>query len=185
MPSLARVIGAIDAVNQRAGAAVAWLALAMVLVQFAVVLLRYVFGLSFLMMQESITYMHATLFMVGAGFTLLHDQHVRVDIFYRAASLRRKAWVDLLGVVVFLWPVCALIAAYGWPYVAKAWAVREGSVESSGIPAVYLLKTVILVFAALMALQGLSLALKAFLRLRGQVPPGAAEPDGAARSGAG
>lgn len=171
MQSLARVARAIDGVNQRIGAGVAWLALAMVLVQFVVVLLRYVFGISILVLQESIVYMHATLFMVGAGFTLLHDQHVRVDIFYREAAPRRKAWIDLLGVVAFLWPVCALIAAYGWPYVAKAWAVGEGSVESSGIEGVYLLKTLILVFVALIALQGLSLALKALLRLRGQTPP--------------
>lgn len=165
MQTLARLAHGIDALNERIGATVAWLALIMVLVQFAVVLLRYVFGVSILVMQESVIYMHATLFMTGAGYTLLHDYHVRVDVFYREATQRRKAWTDLLGVLAFLWPVCALIAIYGYPYVEKAWRVGEGSIESSGIQGVYLLKTVILVFVVVMALQGLSLAIKSLLRI--------------------
>jgi TRAP-type mannitol/chloroaromatic compound transport system permease small subunit len=159
---------AIDRANERIGVTVAWLALFTVLVEFTVVLMRYVFGIGSVKMQESIVYMHATVFMVAAGYTLLHNGHVRCDIFYAAAPARRRALIDLIGVFVFLLPMCALIAGVAWPYVAAAWAVREGSQEGSlGIPAVYLLKSVILVFAALVALQGIALAVHSALRLAG------------------
>jgi TRAP-type mannitol/chloroaromatic compound transport system permease small subunit len=175
LATLSRLSQRIDQVNDTVGRAVAWLALAMVLVQFLVVLMRYIFGVGSLFLQESIVYLHGTMFMVGAGYTLLYGHHVRVDLFYREASARWKAKVDLAGVLLFLLPVCTLIAVFGWPYVYKAWAVQEGSIESSGIQAVYLLKTVILVFAVVMALQGISLALKSILRLAGVEPP---EPPG-------
>jgi TRAP-type mannitol/chloroaromatic compound transport system permease small subunit len=160
------VARAIDALNEGVGVTVAWLALFMVLLEFVVVLMRYVFGVGSVKMQESIVYMHAIVFMVAAGYTLLHNGHVRCDVFYARASPRRKACVDLIGVFVFLLPMCAMIAVVAWPYVAAAWAVREGSPEGSlGIPGVYLLKSVILVFAALMTLQGLALAARCVLRL--------------------
>jgi TRAP-type mannitol/chloroaromatic compound transport system permease small subunit len=159
---------AIDAANERVGVSVAWLALVTVLVEFTVVLMRYVFGVGSVKMQESIVYMHATVFMVAAGYTLLHNGHVRCDIFYAAASPRRRALIDLIGVFIFLLPMSALIAWVAWPYVAAAWAVREGSQEGRlGIPGVFLLKSIILVFAALLALQGVSLALHSALRLAG------------------
>jgi TRAP-type mannitol/chloroaromatic compound transport system permease small subunit len=159
---------ATDAANDRLGRAVAWLALAMVLLQFVVVVMRYVFGLGSVKLQESIVYMHATVFMVGAGYTLLHNGHVRCNIFYSAATPRAKALVDLFGVLVFLLPMCALIGWVAWPYVAAAWAVREGSPEGSlGIPGVFLLKSIILAFAGLLALQGLALAIHSALELIG------------------
>jgi len=159
---------ATDAANDRLGRAVAWLALAMVLLQFVVVVMRYVFGLGSVKMQESIVYLHAMVFMLAAGYTLLHNGHVRCDIFYSAATPRQRALVDLFGVLVFLLPTCALIAWVAWPYVAAAWAVREGSPEGSlGIPGVFLLKTVILAFAGLVALQGLAMAIHSALLLAG------------------
>nr|WP_184435878.1 TRAP transporter small permease subunit [Roseospira goensis] len=139
----------------------------MVLVQFLVVVLRYVFGLGFIWMQESITYMHGLLFMVGAGYTLLQDGHVRVDVFYREASPRRKALVNLLGTVLFLIPFCVLVLWVSWPYVANSWRVMEGSKETSGIQGVYLLKSVILVFGGLVILQGLSVIARSLLTLGG------------------
>ncbi len=158
----------VDRGNERLGRTIAWLALLIVLLQFAVVVLRYVFGLGSVKMQEGIVYLHATLFMVAAGYTLLHNGHVRCDIFYSTASPRAKAMVDLFGVCVFLLPMCALIGWVAWPYVATAWAVREGSPEGSlGIPGVYLLKSVILLFAALLVLQGLALAIHSVLLLAG------------------
>jgi TRAP-type mannitol/chloroaromatic compound transport system permease small subunit len=158
----------VDRTNERLGRTIAWLALLIVLLQFVVVVLRYVFGLGSVKMQESIVYMHATLFMVAAGYTLLHNGHVRCDIFYSAASPRTKAIIDLFGVCAFLLPTCALIAWVAWPYVAAAWEVREGSPEGSlGIPGVYLLKSVILVFAGLLVLQGLALAIHSALLLAG------------------
>jgi TRAP-type mannitol/chloroaromatic compound transport system permease small subunit len=158
----------IDRLNESIGVSVAWLALFTVLMEFTVVLMRYVFGVGSVKMQESIVYMHATVFMVAAGYTLLHNGHVRCDIFYAAAPPRRKALIDLIGVFIFLLPMCALIAWVAWPYVAAAWAVREGSQEGSlGIPGVFLLKSIILVFALLLALQGVALAIHSALRLAG------------------
>lgn len=157
----------IDGLNEGVGRAVAWLALLMVLTQFVVVLMRYVFGVGSIWMQESVVYMHGLLFMAGAGYTLLHDGHVRLDVFYREADARARAKVDIAGVLLFLLPVCALIFIHAWPYVAKSWAVREGSPETSGIQGVFLLKTVILVFAVLIGLQGLSLAMRSALVLAG------------------
>ncbi len=171
MNFLASAARYIDAFNDKIGKGVAWLALTMVLVQFTVVVMRYVFGIGSIFMQESIIYLHAVVFMLGAGYTLLHGGHVRVDIFYREASARRKAVVDLLGVAFFLMPVCVLIWWASWPYVASSWRVFEGSREVSGIQAVFLLKTVILVFVALVVMQGISLAIRSLLILLGAEKP--------------
>lgn len=162
-----RLITAIDGLNRSIGRVAAWLTLAMVVVQFAVVLLRYVFGVGFIAVQESVLWMHALVFMLAAGATLREDGHVRVDIFYRDAAPRTKALIDLAGVVVFLWPVCGLILVHAWPYVANSWRALEASPEASGLPALYLLKSVILVMPLLVGLQGLALALRATLTLRG------------------
>jgi TRAP-type mannitol/chloroaromatic compound transport system permease small subunit len=176
MTLLLRLARITDRCNEWLGTRLAWLALAMVLLQFVVVLMRYVFGLGSVKLQESIVYLHATVFMVGAGYTLLHNGHVRCDIFYSTASPRAKAWVDLFGVFAFLLPMCVLIGWVAWPYVASSWAVLEGSPEGSlGIPGVFLLKSVILVFAALLALQGLALAIHAALLLAGVEAPHADE----------
>lgn len=164
LSALAQVI---DQANERIGRVTAWVALLMVLVQFLVVLMRYIFGLGSIFLQESVVYMHSILFLVGAGYTLLHGGHVRVDIFYRDASPRKQALVDLLGVAFLLVPVCILIWWSAWPYVVNSWNVFEGSKETSGIPAVYLLKTLILAFALLVSVQGISLALRSALSLAG------------------
>ncbi|MGB0694124.1 MAG: TRAP transporter small permease subunit [Rhodospirillaceae bacterium] len=172
-PSLgARLIAGIDRFNDHVGRATAWCAIAMVLMQFAVVVLRYVFGIGVIWMQESIVYMHAVLFMIGAGYTLLHDGHVRVDVFYREMPGRRKAMVDLAGALVFVIPICILVMDVSWPYVSNSWKVLEGSKETSGIPAIFLLKSTILAFAVLVMLQALSMALRAVLILQGATPPG-------------
>lgn len=162
-----RLVRCIDAVNEWLGRGVAWLALAMVLVQFVIVIMRYVFGLSVLVMQESIWYMHSIVFLVAAGYTLLHNGHVRVDILYGNVGPRKKAMIDLIGVIAILLPVCVMIWWVSWPYVANAWAVKEGSVEVSGIPGVYLLKTCMLIFSGSLAIQGVSLAIKSVFELAG------------------
>ncbi len=183
MTLLLRLARVIDRLNDWLGTKLAWLALVMVLLQFVIVLMRYVFGLGSVKLQESMVYLHATVFMVAAGYTLLHNGHVRCDIFYAAASRRAKAWVDLFGVFVFLLPTCAMITWGAWPYVASSWAVLEGSPEGSlGIPAVFLLKSVILVFALLLALQGLALAIHSALLLAG-VEAAADEPEEQAEAG--
>lgn len=101
---------AIDRLNEAIGKAVSWLTLAMVLVTFAAVVLRYGFSLGWIWLQESYIWMHGIVFMLGAGYTLLHDGHVRVDLFYRDARPRYKAWVNLAGSVVLLLPMVVVVA---------------------------------------------------------------------------
>ncbi len=158
----------IDILNGAIGRAVSWFALFLVLVQFLLVVMRYVFGLADPWIEESRLYFHGSLFMLAAGYTLMAGGHVRVDAFYRDASPRAKAWVDLIGVFVLLIPVCIAIALGAWPYVRQAWEIRESSQETSGIPAVFLLKTVILAFVVLVILQGLSLAIRSWFVLIGR-----------------
>lgn len=172
MKGLAAFARAIDWLNDTVGRTVAWLALAMVLMQFAVVVLRYVFGIGSIFMQESIVYMHGLLFMLAAGYNLLHGGHVRVDIFYRDAPAKAKALVDLLGVIGLLIPVAVVILIYSMPYVRASWAVFEGSRETSGIQGVFLLKTVVIIFAVLVLLQGIAMAIGAAIVLTaGERPP--------------
>ena len=168
---------AIDGLNARIGVSVAWFTLAMVLIQFLVVLLRYVFGVGSLFLQESIVYLHGTMFMLGSAYTLLRNGHVRVDVFYREADPMWKAKVDFAGHVLFLIPVCTLIFIFSWPYVISSWGSLEGSRETSGIPAVFLLKTVVLVFCVLMILQGAAQGLKALMVMTGRMRPFEAYPD--------
>ena len=180
MNLLRQIANAIDATNDWIGRGVAWLTLAIVLVTFAVVLMRYVFGLGSTIAQESIVYMHATVFMVSAGYALVHNGHVRCDIFYAAASPRARAIIDIVGTFVFLIPMCVLIGWMAWPYVKASWAVMEVSQEGRlGIPAVFLLKTLILVFPCLLALQAISLVLQSALFLAGATDSrGAVDGDG-------
>ncbi len=176
LQSAARVI---DVFNEYLGVTLSWLTLTMVLVQFLIVVMRYTFGLGSIFMQETIVYMHAFLFMLAVGYTLLHNAHVRVDIFYSTASTRQKAWVDFCGVFLFVLPVATLIWWAAWPYVVASWRVYEGSVEVSGIQGVFILKTVILAFASLMSLQALSMAAHSLLILMGVRQDMEPEVDGA------
>ncbi len=181
---LAALAKAIDTVNEYIGRATAWVALLLVLDQFLVVVLRYVFNVGFLMMQESIVYLHGILFMFAAGYTLLHNAHVRVDIFYRESTPKGKALVDLAGVLFFLMPLCLLTWLVSWSYVINSWRVLEGSMELSGLPLMFLLKTVIWVFLALLMAQGISTALKSLFILAGvEIPETAEKSVGAEKEG--
>lgn len=158
-------IRAVDRLNDIVGRAVAWLCLAMVVTTLTVVVLRYAFAIGFVWLQESYVWMHGIVFMVGAAYTLLHQGHVRVDVFYRPRSIRYKAWVDLFGSLFLLMPVLIVVAHFATPYVQDSWARNEVSREAGGLPALYLLKSMLLVFCGLMILQGLSLAARSFLVL--------------------
>ncbi len=168
-----RIYRLIDALNEAVGRTIAWATLIMVLVQTLLVVLRYIFaapdllGISTIWWQELIVYLHGLLIMLAAAYTLLHDGHVRVDIFYREATTRQRDWTDLLGSILFLMPVCWIIWWSAAPNVSTAWRMGEGSTETSGIPYKYLLKASVMVCAMLLFLQGLSTALKAGLRLAG------------------
>lgn len=160
-----KVATAIETLNDKVGRFIAWGVFALVLLQFAVVIQRYVFGIGFVWLQEVITYVYASVFMMAAGFTLLRDGHVRVDIYYREASLKARAMVDLIGTLVFLWPVTGLLLWVAYPYVSRSFAILEGSRETAGLPFLYLLKAELLAFAGLLALQGVSSVIRAIATL--------------------
>ena len=160
-----RIAALIDRVNAGVGRAASWCALAIVLIGFAVVLLRYVLGLGSIWLQESILYAHAALFLLAAAWTLKEGGHVRVDVFYASASPRVKAWIDLIGVLLLLLPFCVALMWFSWPYVIRSWAILERSRETSGLPLVFALKTLIPLFALLLALQGLSQVIKSIAML--------------------
>ena len=164
---LERLADDIDRLSTAIGRTVAWCLLFMVLAEFALVLMRYVLGVGSIWLQESVVYAHASLFMLAAAWTLAADAHVRVDIFYADASPRTKALVDLLGALLLLLPFALAVVYLSLPYVSLSWALREGSRETSGLQAVFLLKTLIPLFAALLALQGIAQALHATLVLAG------------------
>jgi TRAP-type mannitol/chloroaromatic compound transport system permease small subunit len=139
----ASLIQAIDRFTLLSGRVLAWCALAMALLTSAVVVLRYGFATGAIAMQESITYLHGSMFMLGVAYALKTGAHVRVDIFYRDFSDRQRAWVDALGGIVLLLPLCVFITVISWGYVADAWSIRESSPEPGGIPYLYLLKTLL------------------------------------------
>lgn len=159
----------IDAVNRVTGKAVAWLTLAMVLVTSLVVAMRYLFGFGFIWLQESVTFMHAVVFMLGAAYTLQRDEHVRVDIFYRNMSDRRRALVDVFGVLLFVFPLCGFILYESFDYVVASWSVREVSVNAGGLPYPFvpLVKSALLAMPIAVALQGVAMLLASLLRFRG------------------
>lgn len=165
---IAAFVRGVDGFSDWLGRTVAWLSLGMVAITFLVVVLRYGFGLGWIALQESVVYLHATLFLLAAAYTLKHDAHVRVDIFYQRLGPVGQAWIDLLGTWLLLLPVCAFIAWISWDYVAAAWAVKESSREAGGLPAVFLLKSLIPLFAVLLALQGLAQGFRALAVIAGR-----------------
>ncbi|MDT0618893.1 TRAP transporter small permease subunit [Salinisphaera sp. P385] len=167
MRRLTRLVAGIDAVNNAIGRGVAWLTLVMVLADALVVGLRYGFGIGWTGLQESVTYMHAAVFLLAAAYALNRDDHVRVDIFQRQWSPRRRALVDLLGSLCLLLPVAVVLAALSVDYVTDAWQRLETSAQPGGLPFVYLLKTLILVVAAQLASAALARAGHCWLILRG------------------
>ena len=149
-------INRLEAINKVTGIAISWLTLSMVIITFLVVILRYVFDFGSIAMQESIIYMHACVFLLGAAYTLQKNAHVRVDIFYQKLSETNRAWIDLFGTLFFLAPTMLFIFIISWSYVSESWGVFESSREAGGLPGVYLLKSVILLMSALMLIQGLA-----------------------------
>jgi TRAP-type mannitol/chloroaromatic compound transport system permease small subunit len=143
---------------RRLGQAVSWLTLLMVGLTFAIVVLRYGMNQGWIWLQESVTYLHASVFMIAAAWACQSDEHVRVDIYYRDKSERHKAWVNLLGTLIFLVPFSVFLLIIGWNYVAASWATMETSREAGGLPLVYLLKSLILVLPALLLLQSYNTA---------------------------
>lgn len=160
----------LDRFSAAIGKATSWLTLFMVLVTCIVVVMRYVFDAGLIWMQESIIWMHAVVFMLGAAYTLQQEEHVRVDVFYRVMNEQRRAWINLLGVLVFLWPLCLFLGIASIDFIAASFSLREASRESGGLPypLLPLLKTALLVMPLTVALQGLSMLLRSVATIRGR-----------------
>jgi len=164
----AEELNAFDRISDVVGRVTSWLTLFMVLVTGVVVIMRYAFDAGFIWMQESVVWMHAAVFMLGAAYTLRHEDHVRVDIFYRNMNPRRRAVVDLFGVIFFLLPVCGFLAYSSYDFAAAAWSMREITREPGGLPypAIPLLKSLVMVMPVTLALQGVSMLLRSLVVLR-------------------
>lgn len=158
----------IDRISSASGKATAWLTLLMVIVTFIIVVLRYVFDAGMIWLQESVIWMHAAVFMIGAAYTLLHEDHVRVDIFYRKIGARQRAVVDLLGVIVFLLPLCGFLAYKAYDFAAVSWSIHETSREPGGLPypMIPILKSIVIVMPITVAMQGASLMLRSLAVIR-------------------
>ena len=168
-PTQKRVPVVFDKISIVSGRITSWLTLVMVVVTVIVVVMRYVFDAGAVWLQESVVWMHAVVFMVGAAYTLQQDEHVRVDIFYRNMGERRRAWIDLLGTLLFLLPLCVFLGYKSWDFVVVSWHLAESSREPGGMPYPFvpLLKSVLLVMPLLLVLQGLSMLIRALQVLRG------------------
>lgn len=160
----------IDSVNQRVGTAVSWLTLALVVLVTADVAMRYLFRVSFVACQEMEWHLFSIIFLLGSGYTLYQNTHVRVDVFYQRLNRRQRALINLLGCLFFLFPGCFLVIKSSWPFVHNAWAAGEGSPDPGGLPARYFLKGAIPVGFALLMLQGCSLLIQSLLTVTGQGP---------------
>ena len=157
-----------DRLSVALGHAVSWLTLAMVLVTFVIVVMRYVFDAGLIWLQEGLTWMHAAVFMLGAAYTLQQEEHVRVDIFYRNMDERRRAWVNLCGVLLFVFPMCAFFVWTSWDYVSASWSIREVSRNSGGLPFPFvpLLKSLLVIMPLTVTLQGASMLLRSVRTLQ-------------------
>jgi len=156
----------IDTMNDVIGRCVSWLTLFMALVMFITVILRYAFNMGWIWMQESVMFMHGFVFMLAGGYTLLAEEHVRIDIFYRPMSKKKQAIVNIIGILFLLFPTCFVIFYYGYPYVSDSWSVFEDSKEAGGLPGVFLLKSSILAFPTFVGLQGIAKLIRAINTLK-------------------
>ena len=158
----------VDRFSIATGKLVSWLTLTMVVVTSVIVIMRYVFDAGFIWLQESVTWMHAAVFMLGAAYTLQQEDHVRVDIFYRSATDKGRAWTDLLGVIVFLLPLCGFFIYTSYGFAAVSWSLHEASRESGGLPypLIPVLKTALLLMPVAVGLQGVSLLARSLKTIR-------------------
>ena len=158
----------LEAISEWTGRVASWATLFMVLVTAVVVLMRYVFDTGLIWLQESVIWMHAFVFMMGSAWTLKRDEHVRVDIFLRDRGPRRRAFVDALGVIFLLWPMCGFLAYVSWDFVTASWALKEASRESGGLPypLIPLIKCVLVAMPVTVSLQGLAMLLRSVATLR-------------------
>lgn len=165
MLNLKQTADIIDNFNRRLGYGISWLALIMVALMFINVIARYLFNSTMIWQQELVVFLHAVIFLAAAGYTLLDDKHVRVDVFYDGFSERRKALVNLTGTLIFMFPVCFAITYFSACFIADSWKIREASPEYNGMAGVFILKSFILVFTFSLILQGISVVCKSLMVL--------------------
>ncbi len=165
---LERFVRTVELLNEGVGRVLAWFTLGCVLVTFAVVFMRYALSTGEIWMTDLYVWLHALVFVVGAGYTFKHGGHVRVDILYTNMTARKRAWVDIFGTFVFLAPWLTVIAVYSTKPIIDSWSILEPSVNQGGLPALYIMKTSLWVFCALVGLQGLALVARSILVLRGR-----------------
>lgn len=158
---------AIDTLNEWVGRGVSWVTLGLVLVVFVDVIMRYLFNTSFVFTQELEWHLFAFIFLIGAGYTLLHDGHVRVDIIYQRLGFKGMAWVNLIGVFIFLVPGCIMVMTTSFKFAYNAFSIMEGSPDPGGIPFRFVLKGCITLGFGLLLLQGISLAIHSLLQILG------------------
>ncbi|MCF6246641.1 MAG: TRAP transporter small permease subunit [Desulfobacula sp.] len=161
METIKKAISTCDKVNEWVGSVVVTSAVFLFIgIIFSNVVLRYVFNTSFVFMAELEWHVFAFIFLMGAGFTLLHDGHVRVDIFYSMMNQKKQAWINLFGVLFFLIPSCYLVLTTSIPWVIDAYKVGEISIDPGGIPARFVIKATVPAGYLLMLIQGLVLLFK-------------------------
>jgi TRAP-type mannitol/chloroaromatic compound transport system permease small subunit len=170
MNMIKRFCHVIDRLNEWVGRGVAWVTTGLVLVVFVDVVMRYMFNTSYVFTQELEWQIFAFIFLMGAGYTLLHDGHVRVDIIYQRLGPKGQAWINLLGVFLFMLPGCLMVIITSWKFTYNSWAIMEGSPDPGGIPYRFLIKGTITVGFILLSLQGLSMGLHSLLQLIGLEP---------------
>ena len=163
-----QLMDALERINVIVGRTVSWLTIVMVLVTFCIVVLRYLFDTGWIWLQESVTWMHAAVFMLAAAYTLVREEHVRVDIFYRRFSPRGRAIVDTAGTLFLLIPVALFIIIASWDYVMVSWQIHETSREAGGLiyPFPLLLKSLIPIMSLMLLLQGIVLLARAIRQFR-------------------
>lgn len=154
--ALDKAVTKIDVVTESIGKLISWFTLVMVVLTFGIVVLRYGFNLGWISLQESVLFFHGIVFMLGAAYTLQSDEHVRVDIFYHKKSPKVKAWINLLGTLFLLIPVCVFIFMISFDYVISSWNIMEKSSEAGGLPFVYLSKSFLFLFTFFLMLQGIA-----------------------------
>ena len=167
MEALKAITRWIDALNQLVGRGVAWVTLGLFLVVFVDVVMRYLFNVSFVFTQELEWHLFGFIFLIGAGYTLLHDGHVRVDIIYQRLGLKGRAWINLIGVIFFLIPGCLMVISTSWKFAANAFMMMEGSPDPGGIPFRFIIKGCIPVGFTLLLLQGFSMGLHSLMQILG------------------
>ena len=168
MVFLNKLVYWIDTLNEWIGRGVSWVTLGLVLVVFVDVVMRYLFNTSFVFTQELEWHLFAFIFLIGAGYTLLHEGHVRVDIIYQRLGIKARAWINLIGVLFFLLPGCIMVILTSWQFVYNSWTVMEVSPDPGGIPFRFLVKGTITIGFFLLTLQGLSLGIVSFLQIIGK-----------------